>query len=326
MRVAVVGAGISGIAAAMESKALGHSAIVFDSHTAPGGRLATLRADGYVVDMGATILAPKGRLLEHVMLSGLDTAELRCIRLPIYTHTALRPAPGDPARSRVERFAYKSGNDTLAALLSSGIEMRLGQTVLELDRRGSTFLVCQDEFDAVIVTPPAPEAARLLATIGQHRSLANCTYRMCLSVALAFDKPMPARPYFALVDPLQRHPLTWISFESAKCEGRAPEGHTALVAQLSAEFSSNHMSAEDGSIISQTLGFVERLLGHGWDAPVLAKVYRWPYSHPENIGLFDSVNHPGSRVLVAGDGLAGARVEYAYEVGVRTARLLTEAT
>jgi predicted NAD/FAD-dependent oxidoreductase len=37
------------------------------------------------------------------------------------------------------------------------------------------------------------------------------------------------------------------------------------------------------------------------------------------------MNTTGSRVLVAGDGKAGARVEYAYEVGVRAARLLTEA-
>jgi predicted NAD/FAD-dependent oxidoreductase len=175
------------------------------------------------------------------------------------------------------------------------------------------------------LTAPAPETARLLAGIGQKRSLANCTYRTCLSVALGYRMEPPHLPYCALVDPLQRHPLTWLSFESHKCEGRAPEGCTAVVAQLSAEFSAAHIASEESEIISTTAAFLERLLGAGWATPAVAKVYRWPYGRAENIGLFDAVNNPGARVLVASDGLAGPRVEYAYEVGVRTARMLQEA-
>ena len=325
MRVGIVGAGMAGLGAARELAAAGHLPVVFDSHTVPGGRLSTLRTEGFVFDMGATFVAPRDRALARVMSTELDRSGVDAVALPVYWHTGLHPSPGDSPKADDERYVYERGNDELARLLAEGLELRLGQTVLELEIRGKSYVARDEEFDALIVTAPAPEAARLLATIDLRRSLANCTYRMCLSVALGYGRALPHLPYCALVDPLQRHPLTWLSFESLKCPGRAPEGCAAIVAQLSAEFSLAHMDADESVIVSTTVAFLERLLGPGWDSPTVARVFRWPYGRPENIGLFDAVNNPGSRVLVASDGLSGPRVEYAYEVGVRTARMLLEA-
>jgi renalase len=324
MRIGVVGAGIGGLGAARELVARGHQAVVFDVHERPGGRLATYRANGFTFDMGATAIAPRSRSLLGAMRDELDSTDLEPLSLSVASHTGLRLVPESVGKNSVERFAYGSGNDRLADLLSKGLDLRMGRTVLSLDRDGGGFSIHGEEFDALVVATPSPEAARLLATVGERRSLGNCTYRMCLSVALGFGKEISPRPYFALVDPAQRHPLTWISFESLKCSGRAPEGCTAIVTQLSAEYSADHFHLDESAIVSTVLGLLQKHLGPGWDAPVLSRVYRWPYSHPENIALFETVNHPGTRLAVAGDCLAGARVEYAYDVGIRAARLLLE--
>ena len=65
MRIAVIGAGLSGLAAARRVIAQGHDAVVFEKSRGLGGRLATRRTDdGMPLDHGAPALeAPDGTLL-----------------------------------------------------------------------------------------------------------------------------------------------------------------------------------------------------------------------------------------------------------------------
>jgi renalase len=57
--VAIVGAGLSGLSAAVELVAAGKKIVVFDKARAPGGRLATRRIDGHVFDHGAQFLTAR---------------------------------------------------------------------------------------------------------------------------------------------------------------------------------------------------------------------------------------------------------------------------
>ncbi|WP_026426056.1 protoporphyrinogen/coproporphyrinogen oxidase [Actinokineospora inagensis] len=87
--VAVVGAGLAGLATAHRLRAQGRSVHVFESADQVGGRMRTLRQDGYTVDTGAEMLSSSGyqatwRLLadlgieeEHVPLIGRGIAVWR---------------------------------------------------------------------------------------------------------------------------------------------------------------------------------------------------------------------------------------------------------
>jgi len=87
-------------------------------------------------------------------------------------------------------------------------------------------------------------------------------------------------PYHALIEPEQRHPLTWLSIESAKCDDRAPAGGSALVAQLSPAYSKQNYEGEDEQIVTDTLDYLSRLYGDAWRNPVVTDVKRWRYSLP----------------------------------------------
>lgn len=52
--IAVLGAGISGLAAAHELMRLGHEVVVLDRRARPGGRIQTARQDGFLVEHGPT--------------------------------------------------------------------------------------------------------------------------------------------------------------------------------------------------------------------------------------------------------------------------------
>lgn len=57
MKVIVVGAGLSGLAAGYKLKSVGIDATVLESTDRPGGRCATLRRDGFVLDTGPEVVA-----------------------------------------------------------------------------------------------------------------------------------------------------------------------------------------------------------------------------------------------------------------------------
>jgi predicted NAD/FAD-dependent oxidoreductase len=209
-------------------------------------------------------------------------------------------------------------------MLAAGLEVRFATPVDRIREVDRCYEVAGERYEAVVVSAPIPETEDILASLGDPRRFANARYRPCLSILLGYAADAGDRPYHALLEPEQRHPLTWLSFESIKSPDRAPEGHTALVAQLSPVASLALFDDSDADIVEETSVHVARLLGSEFGQPEATAVVRWRYSQPETTALFDTVNRPGQRVVVASDGVMGGRVEYAYESGVMAARLLLE--
>src|SRR5262245_36143923 len=57
-RIAVVGAGVSGLTAAWRLRQAGVAVQVFESAAQPGGRTMTVRKNGFAFDVGAITLLP----------------------------------------------------------------------------------------------------------------------------------------------------------------------------------------------------------------------------------------------------------------------------
>ncbi|HRK21370.1 MAG TPA: FAD-dependent oxidoreductase [Fimbriimonadaceae bacterium] len=325
MNVAVIGAGVSGLAAARTLTDLGLKPKVFESDDEVGGRIRTVHLGGFLFDAGATTIAPRGRDLEEVMFRRVSGEGLVKIERPVFVHNSLRVSAGDPAKNRIDRYCYVGGNQTLCDRLAANLDVRNGAKIESIERANHGFALNGESFDGLVLALPIPEAKKLLDSAGESRPFSNSRYRSCLSVLLGYGFPDPDIGYHALVDPDGTHPLGWLSFESLKCAGRAPEGKCAVVAQLGPQFSKLYFEATDEYIVEATLGMLSRLYHRGWLEPEVSAVVRWETSQPEMTAQFDSVNRPGSRLVVAGDGLIGPRVEYAYECGVKAARLLAEA-
>lgn len=300
--------------------------MLFEQEHSPGGRVQTVRIGEFVFDSGATSIAPRGKAIEHCLLSELGHDDLVPISKPIYTHAFGRITPGDAAKNSTERFCYVTGIQTFAVRLAEGSDIRYGAQLSELAARSpdGPYSIAHEEFDKLIVTTPTPVSQALLASIGVIRPFANARYRTCLSVLLGFAHDLGERPYHALIDPEQRNPLTWLSIESLKCSGRAPSGSTAMVAQLGVQYSIEHFDAPDPVIVKEATTGISRLFGPTFADPVVASVVRWRHSQPETTALFSSVNPHRTNVYIAGDGVLGGRVELAFESGIMAARKLLE--
>jgi predicted NAD/FAD-dependent oxidoreductase len=194
--------------------------------------------------------------------------------------------------------------------------------VERLGKDGDLYKIGEETFTHLVLTPPIPQTAQLLWTIDESRPIANAKYRPCLSVLLGYNLDTPEVDYHALLDPTQSHPLTWLSIENLKSPGRMEDGKTALVAQLSSRFSQENFAKDDEWIVQAVTSFIGTLYGTDWKTPAIAVVKKWKYSQPDNLARFENVNSPGSRLLIAGDGLMGGRIDEAFEAGARVADLI----
>jgi hypothetical protein len=319
LKVAIVGAGIAGLSCARELTARGASPTVFEKSRGPGGRCATRRSGHFFWDSGATSLLPRGKTLERVITEELDTSELVRVTKPVAIHENLRVRPGDPGRGNGNRYCYQNGINTLAKLLGQGLNVRANTPVSEVRAVGDQFEIAGEAFDHLVLTAPIPQVSLMLWSLNETRPLANVRYRACISIMLGYETPLPERPYFALLDPEQSHPLTWLSLESVKVPGRP----STLVAQMNRSFSRREYERPDSDLVASILPYLVQLVGPEFGKPVVSSVMRWKYSQPESFARFEDVNPARSRLWIASDGLLGGHLEDAYEIGVRVASLIT---
>jgi hypothetical protein len=325
VRVAVIGAGMSGLGAARTLNRAGVETVVFEKSRGVGGRVATRRIGEFAFDHGATVISPRGSDLERVMTEELDTSELVLVEKPIYLALETGVSAVDAEGGKIRRYAYRRGNTTLGKLLASDLDVRLGSRVERIENRGDAFVVFDEEFSHVVVSAPFPQSQELLAEVDGDRRFNGGQYRMCLSLMYGVGEDID-RPFHALLEPDQAQPLTWLSLEHMKVPGvdRAPAGQSALVVQMSARYSRYSFDREDSAILEESWVDVRRLLKLKPGVPEVGEVKRWRYSHASNTLSFEAANPAGSRILVVGDGISGARTHQAYLVGVQAAKRILE--
>ena len=338
---AIIGAGMAGLAAARELTAAGWTVTIYEKSPGLGGRVATRRAHGCLLDHGAQVLKTDGSELGAVMQNELSTADLIQVLSPIRPYAndgTIRPA--DPQRDAERKFTYRNGLTTLPKLLAKALppqqtvfvyETRIG--ALEEAERG---IILRDpngreagRADVVILTAPAPQAADLLENSrlkseihSRIEALRSVPYHPCFTVLLGYAAPAPPAPAYALLAEDRENPLLWLAFEQTKAPERAPNGEALLIAQFGPQWSVDYYDQPEEMIRAAALEHLRPLFGAAYDLPQWAQVKRWRYSQPRGRADFHAVNPESSAVLVCGDGLAegNGRVQQAYASGLQAAR------
>ena len=342
---AIIGAGMAGLGAARELTAAGWSVVIYEKSRGLGGRVATRRVEGCLLDHGAQVLKPDGTELGDLMQSGLPKDDLVQVLAPTRPYandgTLLPP---DPQRDRERKFVYRNGLTTLAKLLAQALpperttirfETRIGS--LEEDETG---VLLRDEngneagrADRVFLTAPAPQAAALLASsqlrtdsIRRIEALRSVPYHPCLTVLLGYAAPASPAPAYALLAEDRNRPLLWLAFEQTKALERAPNGEALLIAQFGPQWSAAQYETPDEDLIAATLADLRPLFGDRYAAPKWAQTKRWRYSQPRGMAEFASVNSEADAVLVCGDALRpdNGRVHQAYASGLEAARFVLQ--
>ena len=307
VRVAVVGAGIAGTAAARQLQAAGHEVVVLDRGRAPGGRLASRTLSGRPVDLGAAYFTAS----DHLFTAQVADWTRRGLARPwTDTFATATPAGLGPSRTGPVRYAAPAGLRSLVEDLATGLTVRSGHEVRVV---GPGAVVDGERYAAVVLAMPDPQALRLLAPeeTGARAALAGRPWEPVLAVAAAWrERAWDLDGCFVNDSPV----LSFVADDGR----RRGDGAPVLVAHSTALFAGRHLAAPDAAV-PEVVGAVRDLLG--LPEPQWAEVQRWTYARPaqprdEPYGRFGGI-------ALCGDGWGSPRVETAWLSGTLLGRALS---
>jgi renalase len=308
MRIAVVGAGVSGLAAARALAELGHAVQVFERSRGIGGRVATrvIRA----------LELPRGLSGEVAFDHGAQYFTVRDHRFSMLAaewerdKAIARWTPRlvsfdgegwEEVGDATPRYVGTPGMQAVAGALANGL-------AIELNANIESLAPLLSDFDRVIVAAP-PDRARALGV-----AVPDVAMKPCWTVMAAFEERVAARFDAAFVT---GSAISWIARNSSK--PRRNWKIDTWVVHASTSWSEAHLDDRPDDVGAFLMEAFEDLVSAGLPKAFYATVHRWTSATadpPLAVGAVTS-----GRVVVCGDWCRGARVEDAYLSGLEAARL-----
>ncbi len=305
-RVAVIGAGLAGVACARAFADAGWRVAIHDREGRIGGRLAQVRREGAVFDHGGQFIRPRDPVLKALLEAGV----------------AAGVAARWPAADRDGVAAYV-GCPTMAAPLEAllhGIEVRTGCRITGLVRDGEAWWVEDADgarrgpFDRVALAVPPAEASQLLGTIeAPPEALIAATGAVelapCWALLLAFDPPLDLDGFDARS--IDEGPLAWIARNTTK---RGREGRDSWTVHASPDWSSAHLELPPEAVVEQLL--LEFQAATGVTAtPCHVEAHRWCQALVTQALGVPAVHDPVTGLGLCGDWCLGGNMEAAFLSG-----------
>ncbi len=330
LRVAVIGAGVAGLACARILADHGLEVEVLDKARGPGGRTSTRRGEGGAFDHGAQYFTVRDRRFARAVASWTDEGvvarwDARFARLGPDGAASFEPSP---------RFVGTPSMSALCAHLAEDLRVSYRSRATRLVREGARWRVLLEEgdapdagvFDVVLSTAPAPQTASLLGSAAPALAAlaSQISLRATWSLMVAFDGPvgLPFDHGEVLVGaPEIGEALGWVSRQSSK-PGRAPDGIDRWTVLARPEWSEDRLErapeAMAGELESAFLALC-RTLGVAAPRVVHAAAHRWRFALAGREAGPEAILDARLGIGAAGDWLRGSRIEDAYLSGVALA-------
>lgn len=311
--VAIIGAGMAGLACAAMLTKQGFAVEVFDKGRRPGGRIATRRTPFGCFDHGAQYFTANDPHLRAWTEEGKAAGKLG-------RWDGALAAAGDgrvqPASGAEQRWVGVPGMSAVAAHLAAGLAIRSELRIVRLVRAGDAWRLHGHDGAAVgnanivIIAVPAPQAVELLSAIPRLAGrAAEAVMLPCWAAMLGYAMPLPLPFDGAFIN---GGPLSWICRNTSK-PGRA--GDEAWVVQASPDWSRDHLEDDAVSICEALREAFAKATGVERPAPVFMAAHRWRYARVATpLGmpcLFDD----DLRIGACGDWCLGANIEAAFRSG-----------
>ncbi|MGI9002996.1 MAG: NAD(P)/FAD-dependent oxidoreductase [Pseudonocardia sp.] len=307
MVVSVVGAGLAGIACAVELAGVGVSVRVLERARAVGGRMASRCVEGRPVDIGAAYFTVRDPEFAEVV-AGWRTAALArpwTSELAVLAGGCRGRAPGPV------RWVAPCGLASLVADLATGLTVQLEHEVRAVEPGP---VVDGEPVDVAVLAMPDPQALRLLDPSSPAAAeLSGREWRPVIAVAAGWpSRQWPALPAAFVND----HPVLSLIADDGDRRG---DGAPVLVAHTTAALARAH-DAEPAGAVEPVLDAIRTLLGV-CAPPVWTHAHRWRYAAP--VADRDRPYHLGDDgIALAGDGWGRSRVETAWRSGTLLARAI----
>ena len=321
MRVAVVGAGIAGLAAARQLQDQRHEVRVFERAPIPGGRCATRVVtaielprglSGEVAfDHGAQYFTVRDDRFSEIAAEwerdrviGKWTGRIVSFDGEGWEDVEESPFAKATGDRGTRRYVGIPGMIAIAAAMAQGLDVAYGTKIESLDELKA--------FDRIILAIPPAQARKFGITVPV------LSMKPCWAVMAAFEERVAARFDAAFVN---GSALSWIARNTSKPKRNYKID--AWVLHASTSWSEAHFDDRPDDVGAFLMETFDDLIRSGLPKAFYASVHRWKYATADPPLAVGAIGDPSSRVICCGDWCRGARIEDAYLSGLMASDLLT---
>ena len=311
VRIAIIGAGISGLSLGQRLREHGLSPVLFDKGRRPGGRVATRRGEQQAFDHGAqyfTVRTPElQRWIERWVAEG---------RVAPWAGEVVELADDGPRPARAEdtRWVGTPGMSAVAQGLAEGLDVRVSTRIVSMEAERTL----RDEsdavhgpFDRVLVTVPPVQATPLLGAAPALAARVSAAELWPCWAVLVTSSASWGLPFTGAFVRRAGSAVAWVA-RARPVDATTTEG---WVLHASAEWSQANLEARPEDVCAQLVRAAEVAIGRALPPAVHVDAHRWRYARPRiAVGepcLFD----PGSGLGYASDACLDGRVEAAFTAG-----------
>ncbi len=295
-RVAIVGAGISGLSCAAELQAAGYDVTLFDKGRGPGGRMSSRRFSTplgeAVADHGAQYFTAR----DPAFLTQVQEWESAGIVAP-WPDISEDVWVGVPTMNKIVRHMAATLNVHWNMRITTASQTHNGWTLSGEDQQ------VDGPFDILVLAIPSEQAVTILAQhdFGMAREAMLARFQPCWTAIFAFDAPLPTDASHLRDGDV----IGWASRETNK-PGRT--GLERWVVQASASWSADCLEEPAEEVAEALLTALAKELHLPPLQPIAQSTHRWRFAMSTGLGTGSLWNsHIG--LGVCGDWLLGPRIE-----------------
>lgn len=319
-RIAVIGAGIAGLACARALHDAGHELRVFEKSRGVGGRMATRRTDHGTFDHGAQYFTARDPIFRRAVDGWLGAGIVAPYEGRI---VSLQSEAATPLSHEESRYVATPGMTAPCRVLAKGIDVLFECTVSAVTPGEDGWRVSWDEggdsgFDAVVLAVPAVQALPLCSAIpALCARVSQGHHEPCWAVMVRYEQPLPLQFDAAFVlDAV----VGW-AMRDASRPGRVAGERWVLHA--TANWSGTHLEADAAAVAPEVVEAFHAAAGISAKV-VEMRAHRWRYALSPGLKA-GCLWNASQRIGACGDWCADGRIEGAYLSGLALAAELQSA-
>ena len=310
-KIAVIGAGLAGLFVARElSRA--NDVHVFEKSRGAGGRMATRRAGPFAFDHGAQFFTARSKSFRSFLEPRVEAGVVANWPARFVEIQQGRVVSSRRWGDEYPHFVGVPGMNAVARQLASGLRVRLETTVRSMNRRGARWQLLGEreellgEFDWVVVTAPAAQAADLLGPTSIGADAARVRMRACCALLLGFEEPLDLPWDAALVRDAD---ISWVSVNSSK-PGR-PASFSLVVHSTNA-WADAHVDDDTELVRHYLAEQCRKVTGIDSSGAACIDLHRWRYANADKQDGERYALDAEQRLALCGDWFVRGRVEGAF--------------
>lgn len=342
--VAIIGAGVAGLACARTLLDHGVEPVVYDKGRVPGGRLTSARSPGIKADMGAQYFTIRDERFGSVVRSWLDEGVVGRWEGRIRALPARGEALVDPPIQ--QRFVGTDSMSAVARRLAKDVQVHTSHRVDVVERRGGRYalagtvaargvtllprdeaneetLIALGEFDVLLVCLPSDQIHPLLRGVSPTLAEAAASVACDPCLAVAFSprgdvlRDLPFDGLFFGRDGDEDRIFSWLARDSSKPKRTDRE---TWVVHAAPDWSRLHLRDAREAVERALLDEIADVLELPRFEATATTLRRWAFARPRDAIASEALFDSEARLGVGGDWTAGGRVEGAFLSGIALAQ------